>query len=441
MEICDICFDFIPPDEIEHCDAFIIHKHCAQSCRSNVSFGAHILTKVPMGFVWAENSCFLDALLYGYLVADSEVFKRILHVNTKTLDYTKIPHFKCERNSVFAGQGDEYIVNRFREMAGKIQTQLVGYVNEMNDPAQDHPQCRRLRENVALCLRSVIGDEAVYTFFKDVDRITKELILPILSSIYRGTTYHQVSFYGEELYTELRNLVANGKTPNSTADAQKLIATVFSKRNPNFNRQISSILSNMIAVDFQKKIIEHSKGQYFEVNMLHKFFSVIFPVGLSMEYKIRKEPNIIKRSSDIDVKAFIHPDDEDAYDIPSLGKNDLIVFSNDIKYPILSKEGVYPTPYDPESVYVVDRPLREKLELAGTEFQLIAVMLHVNENHFTSYVRFRGKWYTYNDMKSHHRTNPLNPRVHKLFDAHTNEDGSVVPVLFFYTSSETAILK
>lgn len=441
MEICDICFDFIPPDEVEHCEAFIMHKKCAQSCRSNVSFGAHILTKVPMGFVWAENSCFLDALLYAYLVADSEVFKRILHANTKTLDYSKTPHFKCERNSVFAGKGDAYIVGRFREMAGKIQTQLVSYVNEMNDPSQDHPQCRRLRENVALCLRSVLGDDGVYTFFKDVGRITKELLLPIIVKIHPNTTYHQVSFYGEEIYTELRNLIANGKTPNSTADAQKLIATVFSKNNPNGNIRISSLLSDMIAESFQKKIIEHSEGKYFEVNMLHQFFSVIFPVGLSMEYKIRKEQNIVKRDSSIDVKAFLHPDDEDAYDILSLAKNDLIVFSNDIKYPILSKEGVYPTPYDRESSYMVDRPLREKLELAGKEFQLVAVMLHVNENHFTSYVRFRGKWYYYNDMKSHHRTNPFNPRVHKLFDAHTNEDGHVVPVLFFYTSSETAILK
>lgn len=438
MEICDICFGDIRPEELVRCGAYVVHRRCADACKNHVMFGVPILKSVPMGFVWAENSCFLDALLYAYLVADSGVFKRITEKSVTSFDYSKVPKFDCETNSVFAGKPQQYITEHFREMAGKIQMQLISYVNEMSDPHQDHPQCRRLREDVALCLRSVIGNNAVYSFFSKVDSVTKELVLPIMTKAFPSINYTQCTTYAEEIVRLVAERTGNGVSMDNTTYVENLLSAALYPKPKGITHTVPhSVIAKMTEV-FQHKMIQYSEGDMNDVIMLHSFFASLFPVGLSMTYKTRGD-NTLQHAAHLNVIFFVYPSHEDAYDIGSLAANQLIVFSNQGMFSTLSKEGIYPLTYNPNDIYAVDRPLRETMELAGERFSLVAVMLHVNGNHFTSYVRFHGKWYAYNDMAKAKRTVPFDKHIHNLFDIHGG--GSIVPVLFFYTRQDTVLLK
>lgn len=445
MELCDICYDFISPEDIERKGRYVMHKQCVAECKNNVSFGGHILTRLPMGFEYNQNSCFLDSLVYLYLTADCEVFKRILTTNVERLDYSKVPIFDCESNSVFAGKPKQYFVKYFHEMAGKIQAQLLSYVKEMNDSKHSNPQCRRLREEVALCLRSVIGDDGLVILTKNEQELTKLVLLPILVRLIPSITFEQAVFYGKRLkrfITESQNL---GKSLNNTATVSEIFEATFFQRPEGFKHSIPPSAKYQLVEYFQRKMIELGRGEQFQVGMLHHFFSSLFPVGLRPSFKT-KDNQTLRSASDLMIEPFLLPHDTSSYDLPSLASNQLLVFSNDSKYPILGQKGFHPSPFDPTFIYEVDRPLEERMTLAGETFSLVGVIVHLNEYHFTCYVRYKREWFYYNDMDTP-RTISFNPKIHSLFNKHripnTRRDGfdDAVPVLFFYSRTDVLIHK
>lgn len=448
---CSLCHNQIEEDkEYYTCSCnppHYMYKSCMKACEieecpfAQSSFGGPMIETfktTPTGLVFHENSCFLDVLLQIFLSSDSNYLKDVLlHQDPLSFDYNENHVGLCEKASIYGHYTKPQLIKIFRSMAINLQNDFKRLVAASEKQDQS---CTLIRENLAVCARSVFGSSSFSKFFNKT--FVRDRILRPVYTTFRFT--RDIEKDAEEVSKIISIYVSQLRIANAAQTREILHRHPFFAWIPSNTNAMDMIVTNILKESVTDSMAPGTMNDPAEIYTL---FCSIFP-PLLMSYSMYYNKDKVEVSPMLDLFSYVDTQSDVVVSLQRLAANPLIVFNNMYQYPILS-DIHFAKPSGGISLNVT-RPLTEHILLAGERFTLVAIiilngergeaggayagiMYETGASHYTAYIRYKSYWYYYNDLeKKAPRFKKIGALAKTVFDANATQ----IPYMFFYSRSD-----